>query len=444
MNEDLSSLIASPGFDCPCGQHHAARLKALILESGALRRIPGLVASYRKKKVFILTDKNEYAAAGEALCAILRDTGIPYSLYIFPQDHLEPDEAAVGSAMMHFDTDCDLILGVGSGVVNDIGKILSHLTGRAYMIAATAPSMDGYASSTSSMIRDGLKVSLNSLCPACIIADLDVLCAAPDRLLQSGLGDMVAKYIALCEWRIAGELVGEHYCPSVAKMVMDAVNKCVANAPGLARREPEALRAVMEGLVVTGIAMSYVGISRPASGMEHYFSHIWDMRGLAFSAPTDTHGIQCGVGTLLSIRVYDAIHAMTPNREKALAYAAAFDREDWNHRLRTFIGPGAEAMIAGEKKEGKYDLAAHRLRLDRIISKWDAIQAIIAGTIPPYETVERALKIVGAPTLPAQLGLTGQEVKTAFLMTKDIRDKYIASRLLWDLGVLEETAENVL
>lgn len=444
MPNILLAMIHAGGFDCPCGQHHSAKLKDLVIESGALKRIPQLIQAYQKKKAFILTDTNEYAAAGATLCGILTEASVPYSLYVFPQAHLEPDESAVGAAVMHFDPDCDLILGVGSGVVNDIGKILSHLTGRTYFIAATAPSMDGYASSTSSMVRDGLKASLNSTCPDCIIADLDVLCSAPVRLLQSGLGDMVAKYIALCEWRIAGELVGEHFCPTVAEMVMNAVNKCMENAQGLARREPEAVRSVMEGLVVTGIAMSYVGFSRPASGMEHYFSHIWDMRGLEFSTPTDTHGIQCGIGTLLSIRVYDKIRRMTPDREKALAYAAAFDREDWNRRLREFIGAGAQAMIEAEDKEGKYDPAGHALRLEKIIAKWDTIQGIIAETIPPYETVEAALKAVGAPTLPSQIGLTSQEVKTTFLMTKDIRDKYIASRLLWDLGVLEETADAAL
>ena len=89
---------------------------------------------------------------------------------------------------MHFDPSCDLILGVGSGVINDIGKILANLTGKTYMIAATAPSMDGYASATSSMARSGLKVSLNSCCPAVIIGDLDVLCAAAcaDAAVRSG------------------------------------------------------------------------------------------------------------------------------------------------------------------------------------------------------------------------------------------------------------------
>ena len=438
--KNIRELINARGFQCECGKYHSASLEELIVEAGALKRIPELVSRYGCKKVFILTDCNEYAAAGEQVCAILTNAGIPYSKYVFPQNHLEPDEFAVGAAVMHFDPSCDLILGVGSGVINDIGKILANLTGKTYFIAGTAPSMDGYASATSSMARSGLKVSLNSTCPAVIIGDLDVLCKAPANLLQSGLGDMVAKYISICEWRIAHELIGEEYCPEIAQMVREAVQKCVSNAQGLANREPGAVADVFEGLVITGIAMSYAGMSRPASGMEHYFSHVWDMRGLEFGTPIDTHGIQCGVGTLNCLKVYEKIRTVTPDKQKGLAYAAAFDVEDWNAQMTQFLGKGARAMIDGEKKEGKYNVEKHAVRLEKIIALWDRILQIINEEIPAAGVVEEALKTVGAPVSAEEFGISRNEVYTAFLMTKDIRDKYIGSRLLWDLGLLEETA----
>lgn len=286
------------------------------------------------------------------------------------------------------------------------------------------------------MSRGGLKISLNSACPAVIIDDLDILCHALAEMLQSGLGDMVAKYISICEWRIAHELAGEEYCPEIAQMVREAVAKCVDQAEALARREPEAVAAVMEGLVLTGIAMSYARMSRPASGMEHYFSHIWDMRGLEFGTPVSTHGIQCGIGTLLSIKVYEKIRKINPDQAKALSYVADFDPENWNGQLTAFLGKGAHVMIEGEKKERKYDPDKHALRLTTILERWSVIQTIIAEEIPPYEDVEHALTLIGAPTIPEQLSITREEVHTTFLMTKDIRDKYIATRLLWDLGEL--------
>ncbi len=440
---DIYERIRAGGFRCSCGKTHSAALEQLILGTGVLERIPDLVGQYGGSKVFVLTDGNCYAAAGRRVLEILDAANICHREYIFPQSHLEPDEFAVGAAVMHYDTGCDLIIGVGSGVINDIGKILASMTGKPYFIVGTAPSMDGYASATSSMARDGLKISLPSACPQVILGDLDVLCQAPMQMLQSGLGDMAAKYISICEWRIAHELVGEAYCGEIAEMVRSALQKCVDNAQGLANREPAAVLAVMEGLVITGIAMSYAGLSRPASGMEHYFSHVWDMRGLEFGTKVDTHGIQCGIGTLLSLKVYDYIRGLTPHREKALACASAFDTDAWNAKLRVFLGKGAQTMIDGEAREGKYDREKHAARLEKIIALWPRLLQIMEEELPRYEDVERALGILGTPTSPESLELSREDVITSFTMTKDIRDKYIGCRLLWDLGELDDAAERL-
>ena len=204
---------------CSCGKEHDIAIDDVIVGKGVIQRIPDLVATYQAKKPFILADKNTYKAAGEAVAEILQKNSIPFSAYVFRQDALEPNEEAVGSAFMHFDNSCDLIIGVGSGVINDIGKILSKVSGRKYIIVGTAPSMDGYASATSSMSMDGLKVSLNSRCADIIIGDIDILKQAPEHMLKSGLGDMLAKYISIAEWRIGNLITGEYYCERVARIL---------------------------------------------------------------------------------------------------------------------------------------------------------------------------------------------------------------------------------
>src|SRR5574344_386452 len=135
-------------------------------------------------------------------------------------------------------------------------------------------------------------------------------------MLQAGIGDMIAKYISICEWRIAHLLVGEYYCGEIAQLVRNSLSKCVMAVPGLKERKPEAAAEVCKGLVLTGIAMQFAGLSRPASGMEHYFSHIWDMRRLEFGTPGSLHGIQCAVGTMLSLQVYEEIVRLTPDEKK--------------------------------------------------------------------------------------------------------------------------------
>ena len=191
---------------CPCGREHDVAIDDVIVGKGVVNRLPEFVNKYGAKKPFILADANTYKAAGETVAEILKSNGIAFSSYIFQKDALEPDEEAVGSAVMHFDPSCDLIIGVGSGVINDIGKILSNVSGRKYIIVGTAPSMDGYASATSSMSMDGLKVSLNSRCADVIIGDIDILKNAPAHMLKSGLGDMLAKFVSSASCRCSSTM----------------------------------------------------------------------------------------------------------------------------------------------------------------------------------------------------------------------------------------------
>lgn len=428
---------------CPCGHGHRVEIDHVIIGNGVLNRLSQLVAEYGAVRPFLLADCNTWQAAGARVGEILEQAHISWEKFVFQDKALEPDEKAVGSAVMHYDAGCDLIIGIGSGVINDIGKILSALTGRKYIIVATAPSMDGYASATSSMSRDGLKVSLPSRCADTILGDVDILKAAPERMLQAGLGDMLAKYISIAEWRIAHLITGEYYCENVAQMIRKAVKKCVDNAKGLLRRDDRAIEAVFEGLVIGGIAMAYAGESRPASGVEHYFSHVWDMRGLEFGTMTDLHGIQCAWGTYMAAKLYDRVRTMEPDMEKAEAYVAAFDREKWNDRLRAFLGSGAETMIALEEKEGKYHLDAHKSRAGKIRNNWQQIQRIIQEEIPPTQVLGEILDTIGIPRKPEELGFSREDLVLTFLATKDIRDKYVLSRLGWDLGVLDELCDEL-
>ena len=405
---------------------------------GALNKLPLLVKAFGVKKVFVLADVNTYRAAGEKVCKLLEENDIRYTSYIVPDKVPEPDEHTVGSVIMHFDVTCDLVVGVGSGVINDVGKILSNVAHVPYFIVGTAPSMDGYASASSSMSRDGLKISLPSKRADIIIGDTDILKEAPDRMLQAGLGDMLAKYVSICEWRIAHIITGEYYSEDIAELVREALKRCVENAEGLLKRDEQAIEAVFMGLVTSGLAMAYAGVSRPASGVEHYFSHVWDMRGLEFGTSVDLHGIQCGVGTLLESRLYEQMKQIKPDKEKALTYAADFDYAKWSQELRTFLGKGAEAMIALEEKEQKYNVECHQKRLEIILEHWDEILKIMDEELPSGAEIEKLLDTIGAPKAVTEMGIEEELLPTTFKATKDIRDKYVLSRLAWDLGVIDE------
>ena len=432
----LGCNIKSTG--CLCGKEHMSAVKNVIKGKGAIEQIPNELENIKAKKVFLFADKNTYMAAGEKTEKIIKDAKYEYSKFIFSEEKLEPDEFAVGSIMMHFDKSCDVIIAVGSGVINDIGKILADISGKPYMIVATAPSMDGYASETSSMSMDGLKVSLNSKCADVIIGDTDILKNAPINMLKSGLGDMLAKYISICEWKIAHTITGEYYCEEIAELIRQSLKNCVENAEGLLNRSETAVETVFKGLVIGGIAMAYAGVSRPASGVEHYFSHIWDMRGAVFGTPVEYHGIQCAVGTLISIDLYEKIKKITPDRRKALKYAEEFEFSNWCNELRSFLGKSAESMILLEEKEQKYNPEKHSKRLECIIKNWDEIINIINSELPSLNKIVSLFDKIGLPKTLEEIGLEEKILPMSFKCAKDIRDKYVLPRLCWDLGILDE------
>ena len=428
--------------DCVCKREHSLSLSHAVIEKNAIERLPLFISEFNCKKAFLLADQNTFCEAGEKVSVVLEKSGIAYNKYVFPTGDIEPDEVAVGSAVMHFDKSCDIVIGIGSGVINDIGKILANLTGLPYFIVGTAPSMDGYASATSSMNMDGVKVSLPSKCPDVIFGDIDILKNAPLRMLKAGFGDMLAKYVSIAEWRISHEITGEYYCERVAELVREALRQCVNNAAGLLDRNEEAVKAVFEGLVISGAAMSFAKVSRPASGVEHYISHIWDMRSLEFGTKSELHGIQCAVATAVAIGFYERLLTVIPQKDAALKYVNSFSYDEWAKTLKAFIGKGADVMIALEEKEGKYSLTAHKERLDIIIEKWDKICEIIREEIPEKREIERLLDLIDAPKSLHDIGIN-DDLKTTFKATKDIRDKYVLSRLLWDIGLLDDFASDI-
>ncbi|MBQ2240843.1 MAG: sn-glycerol-1-phosphate dehydrogenase [Clostridia bacterium] len=437
------SFNFDPTKACACGKIHTTAVEHVTIEAGAINAIPAYAKSYGAKKAFIIGDINTYPLAGDKITAMLEAEGISCSSYIFKERRLEPDEKAVGSLVLHYDAKSDIIIAIGSGVINDISKILAYQTNTPYVIVASAAFMDGYAAGSSSMAIDGVKVTVPAKSPDVIIGDINILNGAPIHMAKAGLGDMLAKYVSICEWRLSNLINGEYYCEEVAEFTRQSLRACVNGAKGLLDRNGESMKMLFEGLINCGKAMDYAGCSRPGGGVEHYFSHIWDMRGLDFGTPTSSHGMQVALGTLNTIKCYQELKNITPNREKALAYAKNFDFADWSEQLRTFVGKGAEAMIALEAKEKKYDLGKHAARLEVILEKWDDILRIIDEELPSVEEFEAILDSIEAPKTLEEIGLDSSTLAMTLKSTKDIRDKYVLPRLLWDIGELDEVCNKV-
>ena len=436
----FEEILNPNGHKCECGMTHFTGLKYLKVGEGAISYVVDALKFLGKEKPFLVADANTWKAAGEQVAQLLKDAGIPFSSYVFPaaRGHIEPDEAAVGSIAMAFDPTCDIFLAVGSGVINDCCRVMAHATGKGHMVVGTAPSMDGYASNSSSMVVDNVKTSLYARCPQAIIADISIMKEAPMRMLWAGFGDMLAKYNALCEWRISNIATGEHYCENVARLMRACIKKISANAGGLVKRAPEAVQAVVEGLILSGVAMDFAKISRPASGLEHYFSHMWEMEALRNNEHADLHGICVGVGLCLTLPLYDALRRHGVSKEEADKAYAAFSQEEWEKEMEEVFGPTAVNVIEGEKVWQKNGEEKHLSRLNNLINRWDEVMKAIDEELPAGTAIQDSMLAVGMPTKPEELGLDQGAVHRAYLGSREIRDKYLLSSMLWDLGLMKD------
>lgn len=300
------SQWAGMEYSCACGKSHKVDIQAIRVGSGVIQELPGILRDLGASHIFLVTDNYTYEAAGRQVEQLLDQAGLPYHKRVFQTETpLVPNEYALGSVLAAMTSQDDMLLAVGSGTLNDVTKYVSARTGIPYVIAATAPSMDGYASTVAPTILDGFKTTLPAVYPAAIVADVDILKDAPMPMLTAGFGDIIGKFTSLADWRLSHQLNGEYYCPEVAGVIEAAVETCAANAQALAQREPQAIQAVTEALILSGLAMGMVGVSRPASGAEHQMAHYWEMDALRRGEEHPLHGNAVGVGTVLAASLYE-------------------------------------------------------------------------------------------------------------------------------------------
>ena len=293
-------------YSCACGKSHKVDIQAIRVGSGVIQELPGILRDLGASHIFLVADNYTYEAAGRQVEQLLDQAGLAYHKRVFQTETpLVPNEYALGSVLAAMTSQDDMLLAVGSGTLNDVTKYVSARTGIPYVIAATAPSMDGYASTVAPTILDGFKTTLPAVYPAAIVADVDILKDAPMPMLTAGFGDIIGKFTSLADWRLSHQLNGEYYCPEVAGVIEAAVETCAANAKALAQREPQAIQAVTEALILSGLAMGMVGVSRPASGAEHQMAHYWEMDALRRGEVHPLHGNAVGVGTVLAASLYE-------------------------------------------------------------------------------------------------------------------------------------------
>lgn len=386
MDEILNATLEEMGtisFDCSCGKHHQMSIEKLIMGKGVLPRICEIAEPFRNGKILMVSDNHTYDAAGEKILELLEGDEFQVKNLILDSGDgiLIPDESVVGKVLLNVERETNLLIGVGSGSINDTVKYISSRTKIPYVIVCTAPSMDGYVADGAPLILEGRKISFEATLPYGVLGDTDIMKHAPQRMIQAGFGDVLGKLTALADWKLAKELNGDYYCETCVTLVERALLKVISRVDGLAKREDEAILFLIEALNLTGVAMGLLGISRPASGAEHMLSHYWEMDFIAKGKFPELHGIKVGIATPIIAEIFDIMK--------------------------------------------------------------DDIPKEIMEDAPQKEYCEDLLRRVEAPVSPREIGIDRELFYQSILKGNTVRNRYSILQLAVDKGKINEIAQQV-
>lgn len=388
---------------CSCGKQHTLITDAVYIGPDASQHLKDDIASRGFSCGVVIADTNTAPIAGEALAKSL---SLPLLVLPGNAHATEIVTAELQKMLSALTKQPQFYIACGSGSLHDTVRYTACENHIPFYSYPTAASVDGFVSGIAAMTIRGTKVSYPSRSPIALYADPAIFAAAPNRLTASGVGDLLGKYICLADWQIAQALTGEKICPSLLSLeyqvikelesvIVSSSNAILADGP----KHTEFVCRVMEGLVLSGLAIQLNGNSRPASGAEHHLSHFWEMARINEDT-TALHGEQVGVATLLMLDCY----------KKA---SADFDKPFHYHPETLFsrdrILPVYRELTDDILKENMPTGCADSCSLAGIAEHAPLIHAKeicdIIGTLPEYDTLLSEMHACGCKTTLAEIGL---------------------------------------
>lgn len=423
IHQRIDQLL-SPESPCPCGKSHPVSLRRLVMEEGALERLPEVIASLGDySSVVMICDEHTYLAAGkrvEALCRLSQTICLQ-----IPADGVLHASEEVVDYVRGAMGPCDLLLAVGSGTIHDITRYMATEMSLDFVSLPTAASVDGFLSSIAAMTWHGVKRSFPAKPPIALVADSLVLAAAPCALTAAGVGDLLGKYTAIFDWRMSHLLTGEYICEKVISLVEEAVEAVSDCAQAVAAQDPSAVEAVMYGLVLSGMAMQMVGNSRPASGAEHHVSHFIEMDVLT-QGNTALHGEKVGVAAALVADRYHAILSRPASSLDTTAYEGLPVP-----RIQEVFADRAREVLEAENTPDPLSAVDK----DKLISLWDELGALSRKTLPTGQEIGDVLSRIGAPTTLEEIGMPPDCWDTLWEMAPFVRRRLTFMRVVKCLGL---------
>jgi glycerol-1-phosphate dehydrogenase [NAD(P)+] len=415
--------------------------RSLELGRGVLGRTPEVFRQqFGTKPALLVADTNTFAAAGQLVLDAFRRAGHACrEPFVFTEPNLYAEHqhvTALEPALSGYDA---IPVAVGSGTINDLTKLAAHHAGRPYLAVATAASMDGYTAFGASIDCNGSKQTINCPAPTAVVADLDVICAAPKGMNAAGYADLLAKTTAGADWLLADALGVEAVDRMAWTIVQGGLREALANPAGVREGNLKAVRQLTEGLLLGGFAMQSAKSSRPASGAEHQFSHLWDMQHHVHEGRTPLHGFKVGIGTLAVAGLYDYLLARNLEQLDVPSCCARWPGEaDCEQTVRASFSQADLTAVALQESRAKWvDAASLRRQLETLRRVWPDLKARLLQQLIPRQELKALLRAAGAPVEPEEIGISRARLRESFRQACFLRRRFTVLDLAVRCGLLQ-------
>lgn len=420
----------------------ASETKALRIGNGIISQVGELFKEqFPGREAVIIADTTTYEVAGKEVQQVLNDSGIKQMPpFIFTDSDLYAEYSYIDRLVAFLKENDAIPVAVGSGTINDLTKLSSHLTGRRYMNVSTAASMDGYSAFGASITANGAKQTFSCPAPQAILADIDIIRHAPAKMTASGYADLFAKITAGADWILADWMGIEPIDNQAWSIVQDGLKEALADPKGAREGEEKAISQLIEGLMLGGFAMQWSKSSRPASGAEHQFSHLWNMEHHLNNGEHISHGFQVSIGMLAITAFYEQVLKTPFDKLDIEACCNNWPTNEEIDARATEMFKGTDFPNIGVQETRAKAVTKEQLatQLQQLKDYWSEIKARLTDQLLPYKEVKRCLELVGAPTEPEEIGITRRRLRDTFIRAQYIRRRFTVLDLAVRTGYMEK------
>jgi glycerol-1-phosphate dehydrogenase [NAD(P)+] len=383
---------------------------------------------HKNEKLGVVSDTRTHEALGRRVAAAARSEGFATEEIIWQS----PASTKEGVAeLRHLSRQCDGLIAVGSGTINDSVKYATFLDKKRYSVFPTSP-QTAYTTATASISFGGFKKSLTAHPPQGVFFDLSALSRCPIRLTRSAYADVICRTTAQVDWLLSHLLLGTAYRELPYILLAYDEDALFDTAAALEKADMEAYGVLVRICAIMGLGTCFTETTHSGSMGEHMMSHYIDMFA-GDAHPGTLHGEQVGVTTLTMSRLQNRILSkssppiLSPTNIDAAGMVARYGKEIGQNCIKQL-----ERKALDRKKADEFNLFLEK--------NWESLSARLREVMLPTERLWQAMEKIGAPKTATELGLSQDFYREVLIHAREIRDRFTILDVAGDSGMLEAFA----